>query len=277
MIAPDVFKHRPGEVRHVTSPSNEIVKALRALHLKKHRDETGLFLAEGTRTLIEAFELGHIPRALICLAGGAVDETRQAMRAAVIEAGGLVLDVSAGVLDKISARENPQTIIGLFGQIWTDLGDLSQEAAQIMALEQVRDPGNLGTIIRTCDGFGVKHLVLIGETTDPFGLEAVRASMGSVFAIKMTRCTLAEFSNWLGAYKGAVIGTSLIGAADISSQAFAAPHMIVMGNEQKGLSEQLKSKCTQLVKIPMQGRADSFNLAIATGITLYCAAVKLRG
>ena len=277
MITPDVFSHKPGEVRHVTSTSNEIVKALRSLHLKKHRDETGLFLAEGGRTLIEAFELGHRPHALICLAGAPLDDTQQAMRDEVIGTGGLILDVSAAVLDKISARDNPQTLIGLFAQIWTPLDELSHATAQIMALEQVRDPGNLGTIIRSCDGFGVKHLVLIGDTTDPYGLEAVRASMGSVFAVKLVRASLAEFSDWLSRFPGAVAGTSLIGATDISSYDFATPHVIVMGNEQKGLTPALKAKCTHLIKIPMHGRADSFNLAVATGITLYCAALKLRG
>lgn len=265
----ELLRHKPGEVRKITAHGNELIKALRSLRLKKHRQESGLFLAEGGRTLIEAQELGHRPLCLVVLAGAQKDPAVQHILEEAGKHDALVVEVSQSILDKISERENPQTVIGLFRQSWRDLVELDKNTARILALEDIRDPGNLGTILRTCDGFGVHDIALVGECTDPFGIEAVRASMGSVFASRIYRSSREAFEKWLLSYRGKVIGTSLEGAINIRKADFALPHLIVMGNEQKGLSGQLKGRCTQLVKIPMQGRADSFNLAVATGITLY--------
>ncbi|MES2907179.1 MAG: RNA methyltransferase [Pseudomonadota bacterium] len=266
----DLLRHRPGEVRMVTSGANEIVKALRSLRLKKYRNESNLFIAEGARTLIEALELGHQPKAIAYL-GASQDEPHvKRIIDAVKAAGGLCLEVNEEVLNKISERENPQTVVGVFEQRWGHLQSL-QVDKQILVLEDIRDPGNLGTILRTCDGFGVTQVVLAGNCTDPYGIEAVRASMGSLFSIRLVAAEAAQLFDWLKNYQGEIVGTALQSAKDIRTTNWQQPHIIVMGNEQKGLSEDLRKCCTQLIKIPMRGRADSFNLAVATAITLYLA------
>jgi TrmH family RNA methyltransferase len=264
-------KHKPGEVRSVTSSANEAIKLIRSLHMKKYREESGLYLAEGARTLIEALELGQKPVAIAYLANARTETTIARIVKAVKTEKGLCLEVNQQALDKISARDNPQTIVGIFYQRTISLSQIETRQTRILVLEEVRDPGNLGTILRTCDGFGINTLILVGNYTDPFGLEAVRASMGSIFSVKLAPCSHEEFMRWLSAYKGAVIGTALEGAQDIDKANWRKPYLLLMGNEQKGLSAPLRECCTQLVKIPMSGRADSFNLAVATGIALYCA------
>jgi TrmH family RNA methyltransferase len=263
---------KPGEVRQVNSSANEAVKSLRALQMKKYREESGLYLAEGARTLIEALELKQTPVAVAYLADARDEAVIGRIAHAVQKAGGLCLEVNREALNKISSRDNAQTILGVFKQKTFKLADIDSKAPRLLALEDVRDPGNLGTILRTCDGFGIDTLLLVGQCTDPFGLEAVRASMGSLFSVKLVPCTRDEFTAWLGSYKGEVLGTALEGASNIETADFRTPHLLLMGNEQKGLSEELKACCTQLIKIPMRGRADSFNLAVATGIALYCSA-----
>lgn len=267
----ELLQHKPGEVRKLTSSANEIVKALRSLRMKKSRDESGLFVAEGARTLIEALELGFMPRAIAYLSESQNEKPVQRIITTLQKAGGLCLEVNQEVLNKISERDNPQTVIGLFQQHWHELKEMPERMEQVLILEDIRDPGNLGTILRTCDGFGVAHVILAGQCTDPYGIEAVRASMGSIFSVKLTRCSQHELLSWLSAFRGEIIGTSLKDATDIRKADWNRPHVLVMGNEQKGLSAELKKSCTQLVKIPMRGRADSFNLAVATAITLYLA------
>jgi len=274
MSVPKFLDFKPGEVRRVTSSANEAVKALRALHMKKYREESGLYLAEGARTIIEALELNQKPVAVAYLASARGEPHVERIADAVKAGKGLCLEVNQEALNKISSRDNPQTILGVFRQKTHELKDIDTRKSRLLALEDVRDPGNLGTILRTCDGFGVDTVVLAGNCTDPFGLDAVRASMGSIFSVKLVPCTRDAFAHWLASYKGEVIGTALEGAEDIRKADWRAPHLLLMGNEQKGLSDTLKKYCTQLVKIPMQGRADSFNLAVATGIALYCSNLK---
>jgi TrmH family RNA methyltransferase len=269
-----LLRHKPGEVRKITSAANEAVKALRALHMKKYREESGLYLAEGARTLLSALDLKQTPIAIAYLASSRGEAPVARLIKAVKATGGLCLEVNRQALDKISARDNPQAILGVFRQRVYKLSDIDTRAKRLFALEDVRDPGNLGTIMRTCDGFGVSTIILVGNCADPFGLEAVRASMDSIFAAKIVPCTREEFVTWLLSYKGEVIGTSLEGAKDIREADWRTPHLLLMGNEQKGLSDTLKKHCTQQVRIPMQGSADSFNLAVATGIALYCSSIN---
>jgi len=259
-------------IQAVTSLANPKVKAARALHLKKGRDETGLFLAEGLKIVTEAVELGHAPRMLFCAAEAAEHPlTRRAMEAARA-AGGEALQVSREVLAKISRRDNPQAVVGVFAQAATRLEALDPVSAGCwVALEAVRDPGNLGTIVRTADAAGCGGVVLVGDCCDPYSVEAVRATMGSIFALPVARAGLDDFLAWRRRWPGSVTGTLLTATTDYRVAAYRSPALILMGNEQAGLTEPLAAACDELVKIPMRGRADSLNLAVATGIMIYAA------
>ena len=139
-----------------------------------------------------------------------------------------------------------------------------------MALDRVRDPGNLGPIIRTVDAVGASGVILVGETTDPFSLETVRATMGSVFAVPVARTAVDAFLAWRKDSQARFVGTHLKGSVDYRTVDYTqGATVLVMGNEQQGLPDQLAQACDTLIRIPQAGRADSLNLAVATGIALY--------
>jgi len=256
--------------RQITSLTNPTVKAVRALHMRKEREESGLFLAEGLKIVIEAIDLGHAPRILMFGADAASHPMLQKAVAATQGAGGEVSEVNRDVLEKVSRRDNPQAVVAVFAQAYTPLSEIEPHSAPCwVALQAVRDPGNLGTIIRTADSAGCGGVILVGDCTDPFSVEAVRATMGSVFAVKIAKATVEEFLAWRKAWPGSVIGTLLTATHDYRQADYKAPAMILMGNEQQGLPPDLAAACDVNVKIPMRGRADSLNLAVATGIMIY--------
>ena len=258
--------------RAVTSLTNPTVKAVRALHLRKERDETGLFVAEGLKIVTEAVELGHAPRILMY---GREAEAHPLLRKAVAAtraAGGEVIEVTQEILAKVSRRDNPQAVVGVFRQVFTELDALDPESAPVfVGLHRVRDPGNLGTIVRTADAAGCGAVILVGDCCDPYSVEAVRATMGSIFAVPLVKTTEAEFARWRGGWRGSVVGTLLTATVEHSRAAYARPSLILMGNEQQGLTPDMAALCDVNVKIPMRGRADSLNLSVATGIMIYAA------
>jgi TrmH family RNA methyltransferase len=260
----------PGTVKQITSLTNPIVKDIRGLALKKHRDETGLFLGEGLKLVTDALDEGW-PVHTICFAAGVRDQPAVSAAAARVHArGGMVLDVSAQVLAKITRRENPQMVVGVFKQRQMVLGDVKPGPGDVwVALELVRDPGNLGTIIRTVDSVGARGVILVGDTCDPFSMEAVRATMGSLFHVPLVRASQEAFLAFAAKTPARKVGTHLKATADYRSLASTAPTILVMGNEQQGLTEPMAAACDVRVKIPMAGRADSLNLAVATGVMLY--------
>jgi TrmH family RNA methyltransferase len=256
--------------RQVTSLTNPTVKAVRALHMRKEREAAGLFLAEGLKLTTDALELGHTPKILLFGPNASSQPLLQRAAAATAAAGGDVVEVSRAILEKVSRRDNPQTVVAVFEQVFARLDELDPASAPCwVALESVRDPGNLGTIVRTADAAGVGGVILVGETCDPYSVEAVRATMGSVFATPLYRSTAAEFITWRKDWPGSVVGTMLSATTDYRAAEYRRPTLILMGPEQAGLSPALAAICDLNVKIPMRGRADSLNLAVATGIMIY--------
>jgi TrmH family RNA methyltransferase len=262
---------RPGRVKEVTSLTNPIVKDLRSLAIKKFRDQQGAFLAEGLKLVIDALDLGWTIKTLVYSKAGKGNSLVEPVAARTIAKGGDVLEVSEKVIAAITRRDNPQMVVGVFEQQMQSLSAIKPQGNQVyVALDRVRDPGNLGTIIRTADAAGAKGVILIGDTTDPFSLETIRATMGSVFAVPLIRATEAEFLSWRKGFSGIVVGTHLKGAVDYRTIPYAnKPVILLMGNEQQGLPDQLASSCDKLARIPQEGRADSLNLAIATGVMLF--------
>ncbi len=255
-------------MKAVTSLSNPTVKAVRALHMRKEREETGLFLAEGLKIVTEAVELGHRPKTLL-YGRDAADHPLLKQAAAVADES---IEVTRDILEKVSRRENPQAVVAVFEQAFTPLEAVEPKAAPCwVALQAVRDPGNLGTIVRTADAAGCGGVILVGDCCDPYSVEAVRATMGSIFAVPLVKASVAEFIAWRGGWPGSVVGTLLTAEVDHRSAEYQRPTLILMGNEQQGLPPELAAVCDVNVKIPMRGRADSLNLSVATGIMIYSA------
>jgi len=262
---------RPGQVREITSPANPAIKEIRALALKKNRDAGKRFLAEGLKLVTDALDGGWPVHALVYGKRMAGEAHIQAVAARARARGADIFEVNDKVLGAIARRDNPQMALGVFGQRWMPLASIRPEGREVwVALDRVRDPGNLGTILRTADCVGAKGVILVGETTDPYSIEAVRATMGSIFNVALARATVPAFLEWRKGWQGLVVGAHLEGAVDYREPDYSGqPVLLLMGNEQQGLPPELAASCDRLCLIPMDGKADSLNLAVATGVMLF--------
>lgn len=248
----------------IRSAANARVKRLRSLREKKYRKAEGLFLAEGLRIGIEALDAGWTPQAVAFLADR---EDHPLVRRLVRATSGDILPCTAEVLATLSGKDNPQAVVSAFAIPSRNLADLPAGPVTLAA-ERLRDPGNLGTLLRACDGAGAAGLVLLGDSTDPYSVEAVRASMGAVFTIPCVTATEAEFLAF--AAGKCLTGAALDGRAkDYRLLDYGDPAVILLGNEAEGLPEPLKAACGQLAIIPMRGKADSLNVAMAGTLLLY--------
>ncbi|MBH1998234.1 MAG: RNA methyltransferase [Sphingomonadaceae bacterium] len=259
--------------REITGFSNPLVKRVRSLREKKFRKMEGLFLAEGLRILTEAREEGVLPEMLFH-AGSThplAVELIAAMEAAGGEAAGYdVIETTPDILSKISGKDNAQAVVGVYRDRLAPLPQLDRTKADIWIVAQsLRDPGNLGTILRTGDAVGAGGLILIDDCVDPFSVESVRASMGALFTQSITQARWPEFMTWLRAGPGELIGTSLKASHDYQEPRYASPSFLLVGNEAQGLPEAYEAECDLLVKMPMLGKADSLNAAVATAVMAY--------
>ena len=257
----------------ITSLTNDRIKAIRALEMRKERKETGLFVAEGASILITARAHGFHAKSLVYQTNMGQTAVHRELISDALKCGSDVLEVSEAVLAKLASKENPQAMLGVFEQRWRAAPCAPAPDACWLALEEVRDPGNLGTIIRTADAVGAGGIILIGNCCDAFARETVRATMGSIFAMPLVRMSREEFLAWRALWPGDVVGTHLDGREDFRKAVYRGPTLLIMGSEGPGLSESLTRSCSKLVKIPMAGDLDSLNLAVATALTLY----QIRG
>ncbi len=253
-------------VREITGFSNPLVKQVRALRDKKFRRAEGRFLAEGLRILTEALDAGVAPDMLWRTPESAGHPLVQRLEAVA----GEVFVTSPEILAKLSGKDNPGSVIGVYAERPTPLAQLDRAGADIwIVAERLRDPGNLGTILRTGDAVGAGGLILIDECTDPFSVEAVRASMGAIFTQSVTQASWADFIAWLRQGTGQLVGTSLNAATDYQAARYTTPTFILVGNEAQGLPPAYEAACDLLVKMPMRGKADSLNAAVATAVMAY--------
>jgi RNA methyltransferase, TrmH family len=257
--------------RTISSLQNERVKLIRSLEMRKARRETGLFVAEGTSLLLSARLVGWVPKILLFLAGGRQTEVASELTRWAEGAGAECLEVSVAVLAKLAGKDNPQNMLGVFEQRWAGLPEARAVpgSALWVALEAPRDPGNLGTILRTSEAVAASGVILIGHSCDPYSREAVRASMGSIFNVPVVRLEAQPFLAWRAAWQGEVVGTHLEARIDFRQAGYRGPLLLVMGSEGPGLSDELARACSRLVKIPMAGSLDSLNLAVASALVLY--------
>ena len=264
--------------RHlITGFSNPAVKAARALREKKHRKREERFLAEGLRLLTEAREAGIVPEALWLGQQRDTHPLVDALEQAVSESGGTIYETTTDILSKISGKDNPQTVLGVFADLPTSLAALDRSRSGIWLVAQsMRDPGNLGTMLRTCDAVGAGGLILVDQCVDPFSVEAVRASMGAIFTVPLAQAGWDEFLAWLRQDAGQLVAASLRDAVDYRKAPYTAPCFLMVGNESQGLPEAYEDACDLRVTIPMLGRADSLNAAMAGAVLAYEALASLR-
>jgi RNA methyltransferase, TrmH family len=256
--------------RTITGFSNPTVKFLRSLRDKKHRKREGKFLAEGLRLLTDARASGRLPEVLVLASGREEHPLLAALEADVLAAGGEVIETAPEILAKVTGKDNPQAVAGVFAEPDTALAALDRSAAPIWLVAQaLRDPGNLGTMLRTGDAVGAGALILVDDCADPFSVEAVRASMGAVFTLAIAQARWDEFLPWFRAGAGQLVGASLRDAHPYRDAPYAAPCFVLVGNESRGLPADYEAQCDLRVTIPMRGRADSLNAAVAAAVLAY--------
>lgn len=256
--------------RTVTAFSNPTVKRLRSLRDKKARREEGLFLAEGLRIIAEARDSGRLPEIVMFSAEGARHPLASEIIAAIEAAGGEALETTADILSKTSGKDNPQMLVAAYRQRETGLAEIDRSAAPLWFVAQaLRDPGNIGTILRTGDAVGAGGLILIDDSADPYSVEGVRASMGAIFTQQVAKARWSDFIAWLRSGPGQLVGTSLKATDDYLDVRYEQPCFLLIGNEQQGLPPDYEAECDLLVKIPMAGRADSLNAAMAAAVMAF--------
>jgi TrmH family RNA methyltransferase len=256
--------------REVTAFSNATVKRLRSLRDKKARKAEGLFLAEGLRIIAEARDSGRLPEIVMFSPEGARHPLAAEIIAATEAAGGDAIETTPDILSKTSGKDNPQMLVAAYRQPETELDALDRTKAPLWFVAQaLRDPGNIGTILRTGDAVGAGGLILIDDSADPYSVEAVRASMGAIFTQQVAKASWIEFVTWLRSGAGQLVGTSLNTDRDYLEVTYQDPCFLLIGNEQQGLPPAYEQECDVLVKIPMAGRADSLNAAIAAAVMAF--------
>lgn len=247
--------------------SKNLIKEIKSLELKKNRLKEGLFVAEGPKVVADLMAVYHPVRLI------ATEEWFNGNGLKAREQDAVVTD---GELRKTSFLQHPQQVIGLFGIPDTSYAIRPKPEELCLALDKVQDPGNLGTIIRIADWFGISTVFCGNGTADAFGPKAVQATMGSIAHVKIVCTDLTDLIDRLPD-DTPVYGTALDGDS-IYEQELTPGGLIIMGNEGNGISPEVMSRVNRKILIPCYRKghtAESLNVAIATAVT--CAEFRRRG
>jgi len=254
----------------ITSRQNPTVKLLRRLASGRSRGESDPAYVEGILPLLRALHNG-VPVRLIAYAPDLLrSEVAQAAVARAREQGIRCSAFSQEVFASFSRRDNPVGLAGLVESQWTPLDRLQTDGGTVTVLHEVKDPGNLGTIIRTIDATAGQGMVLLGETADPYHPSSIRASVGTVFAVPIARATdNGQLLAWCRSRGATLVATSAQGGVELHQTQRRGPLAVMLGSEARGLPPELLAAAELTVTLPMHGQASSLNLAVAAGIILY--------
>ena len=255
----------------IESTANPLVKRIRALEQRKGREEQGAFFVEGIQAAWQAVEAGAAIETLVVAPELLTSAPALAMVAQQRAAGTTVAEVSAALYERIATREHPSGLGAVIRIGRHGIETLRVASASLfVALHEVGNPGNLGTIIRTIDAVGGSGIVLIGDTTDPYHPSAVKASVGTLFRLPVVHAaTIEDVLAWCAARHVGVVTTSARAAHNHWDVAYPAPSLVLFGNEGRGLPPEIVQRGDLSVRIPMHGGADSLNLSVAAGVLLY--------
>ena len=249
----------------ITSLSNPLIKQARALRQKKARRESSLFLVEGIHHVGEAVEAGWDVESVLYAPDLLTSKFAHDLFARL---NFLPQPVTQQVMESLADKENPQGILAMVRQKKTRLNEL-QKVTRAVALVSPQDPGNVGTILRTMDAVGSDVLFLLEGGVELYHPSVVRSSMGTLFWKQVVQTSFEQFVQWARAGKYQLIGTSARGDVEYQKLVPKNPWVLVLGNEQKGLSAEQISACDFTVSLPMKGRISSLNLSVAAGVLLY--------
>jgi TrmH family RNA methyltransferase len=249
----------------ISSLSNPLIKQARSLRQKKARRESGLFLVEGIHHVGEAVEAGWDVESVLY----APDLLTSSFAHDLISRLAFKPQpVTPQVMESLADKENPQGILAIVHQKQTHLNEL-EWVNHAIALVSPQDPGNVGTILRTMDAVDADAMFLLDGGVELYHPSVVRSSMGTLFWKPTVQTSFDQFVGWARAGKYQLIGTSAHGDVEYHALVPRTPWVLVLGNEQKGLSAEQISACDATVSLPMKGRVSSLNLSVASGVLLY--------
>ena len=254
------------------------IQTLRALGHRKERDRTQTFFAEGLRFVGQAVASSAVIEAVLVVPKTLEHPFGLKLRRLLEQKRVPIWEITPELFLRLSRAEEPQWIGAVVRQHWEAPAAITPASGLCwVALDQVHSPGNLGTILRTGDAVGASGLILIGDSIDSYDPACVRATMGAIFAQRLVRMTAREFMAWKEHAEIQLVGTSPHAKHDYRAVSYPPGTVLWMGGERKGLSSEQQRLCDTLVRIPMVGRSDSLNLAVATGVMLYEVFNQQRG
>jgi len=253
----------------ISSFSNPKIKFIKKLRNKKYRDESNLFYIEGPRIISEAFSNNWSFNQVFYSEALIKDDFTRDLLNTLQNENFDCIEVDKQVFESFSVKDGPKGIAAVVEQNAFQMQQVLTNPGLWVALDRVQDPGNLGSIFRTLDAVGGKGIILIDHCTDPYDISSVRGSMGSLFSLQIIRISSEAFTEFTIENKPIIIGTSDKATIDYQSITYQLDMILLMGSEREGLSQDLTNLCDKLISIPMVGKNDSLNLAVATSICLY--------
>ena len=270
-------------MQRISSKDNSLIKHIKRLKEKKYRDEYGEFIVEGLKLINEAIQENADIRQIVVCDGcdnSEIIDSHLKYEMARLD----FIYVPQNIFKMISDVENPQGVLAVIGKIKTNRDD-NKEAGQtsktlktssidlnediILALDDIQDPGNLGTILRTADSVGLKQTLVSKGTADAYNPKVVRSTMGAIFRVNVIECdNLKETLKELQSKDYKVMTTSLKAKKSIYEVDYKKK-IIVIGNEANGVSKEILNLADEKVIIPMLGKTESLNASVATGVILY--------
>jgi len=241
-------------MKEIASVNNSYIKELSKLKEKKYQSQSDVFLVEGKHLVEEAYKHHCLKQIL------SDDESLFYKDIDCIK-------VSYDIIKKLSDTMNPQNIIGVVNKFNNDLN--LNHVKSVILLDDINDPGNLGTIIRTSAGLGVDLIVLSKDTVDLYNPKVIRATQGAIFSLPIIKKDVLNFINELKKNNFYIYGTSLKGAIDLNEAQVKEKVGIVLGNEANGVKQEVLDQCDCLVKINITDKVESLNVAIAGAIVTY--------
>ncbi|MBL8102277.1 MAG: RNA methyltransferase [Anaerolineales bacterium] len=249
----------------ITSTSNPLIKQARALRQKKARNESSLFLVEGIHHVGEVVEAGWEVETILYSSGVLTSPFAHEL---ITRFSFKPQPVTEQVMESLADKENPQGIIAIVRQRKSRPGDI-KPFKRAVALVSPQDPGNVGTILRTIDAVGADTLFLLDGGVELYHPSVIRASMGTLFWKPVIQTSFNDFISWARSGNYQLIATSAKADVGYDTLVPQIPWILVLGNEQKGLTKEQTAACDVTVSLPMQGRVSSLNLAVAAGVLLY--------
>ena len=236
----------------ITSENNKYIKNISKLLEKKYRDIENKFLIYGTNIIKEAYESGNLIEIFKC---PEYDEINLDVKTTLVK---------FNVLKKLTNAKNPQKIVGICKKI-----EPKSYGNKLLVLDDIQDPGNLGTIIRSCIAFGIKDIILSRNTVDLYNEKVIRATEGMIFKINPIKTDLKPFLTKLKEDNYKIIGTSVVDGSNINTLNKENKMALIVGNEGKGLNQEIKKLCDNFIYIPIKEECESLNVGVATSIILY--------